>query len=242
MPMRLFLLALLALLPCALYANSTLTFRGVLVLGDTRVFSLATEDGSQTAWVSLGESFAGHELVSFDQAENKLLLRADGVEKTIHLSSSSPRMEKAEKISEAAELIRSMKFEEMIKKSIDQQKEAMADMTRQMLGDQASEEMIAMQMRAMEAFNEAMDWDGFQEDMTRVYEETFSSEEIQGLLNFYSTPAGRAYVDKQPELARRTMQVMQPRIMKAMPRMHQALGETPPPVPTPAPAAAPATP
>ena len=228
MTLRLLLPALAAILfTAALRADSPIVLRGVLVLGDSRVFSLATEGGAQTAWVSIGETFAGHELVSFDQDENKLLLRADGVEKTIHLASSATRPEKTGKISEAAELIQSMRFEEMMKKTIEQQQKAMADMTRQMLGDQANEEMIAMQKRAMEAFNEAMDWEGFQEDMTRVYEETFSGEEIQGLLDFYSTPAGRAYVDKQPELARRTMEVMQPRIMRAMPQMHRALTSPP---------------
>ena len=52
MTLRLLLPALAAILfTAALRADSPIVLRGVLVLGDSRVFSLATEGGAQTAWV-----------------------------------------------------------------------------------------------------------------------------------------------------------------------------------------------
>lgn len=44
----------------------------------------------------------------------------------------------------------------------------------------------------------------------RAYAETFSEAELQGLLTFYQSPVGRAYVGKLPDLSGRTAVLMTP--------------------------------
>ena len=45
-----------------------------------------------------------------------------------------------------------------------------------------------------------------------IYREAFPQQEIDGILAFYGTPAGRALIDKTPFVMQRTMELMQARI------------------------------
>jgi uncharacterized protein len=207
-------------------------FRGVLDLGSSQMFSLATDGGVNTAWVSAGESFSGYRVVRFDKAAGELVLEQDGVESRLSLAAASgitTMVSDAEAaLADASELLRSMKFEEMLSRAMDVQKEAMGDFMRQMsaqMGQKVDEEVIAMQMRVLEIFNEEMDWPSLHQDMAKAYGETFTREELRGLINFYSTPAGVAFIEKQPQLNMKVMQVMQPRMMQAMPKMQRAMQE-----------------
>jgi hypothetical protein len=61
-----------------------------------------------------------------------------------------------------------------------------------------------------------------------VYSQVFSKEELQGLSDFYSTTAGQAFSEKQPELAQKMNEVMMPRMMAMMPKiqaMQKQFGE-----------------
>jgi hypothetical protein len=49
----------------------------------------------------------------------------------------------------------------------------------------------------------------------------FSQEEIDGLIAFYQTPAGQSLVSKQPELAKRTMTILQQCMAPVMQRIQK---------------------
>ncbi len=57
---------------------------------------------------------------------------------------------------------------------------------------------------------------------TEIYQESFSQEEIDGLIAFYASPAGRAYIDKMPLVMQKTMTVMQSRMPAMIERMRAA--------------------
>jgi len=59
---------------------------------------------------------------------------------------------------------------------------------------------------------EELSWNKMKDLYVQAYRETFSQEEIDGLIAFYRTPVGRALVSKQPELTKRTMTIMQQRL------------------------------
>ncbi len=52
-----------------------------------------------------------------------------------------------------------------------------------------------------------------------VYRETFTQDEVDSLIAFYRTPAGASYVDKMPEVLRRTTVAMQPLMKETMERV-----------------------
>lgn len=61
---------------------------------------------------------------------------------------------------------------------------------------------------------------------TQIYRETFDQEEVDGLLAFYESPAGRAAVAKMPVVIEQSMAISQSRIKALMPKIQAAISET----------------
>jgi len=89
----------------------------------------------------------------------------------------------------------------------------------QAIVDKQQQKMIAI-------IKEEMSWDKLKDDYVRIYQGTFSQEEIDGLLAFYKSPAGQAYVSKQPELMKHSMLIMQQRMGPMMQRIQAMAEET----------------
>lgn len=70
-----------------------------------------------------------------------------------------------------------------------------------------------------------LSWDNLKPIYVQVYTETFTQEEIDGLVAFYQSPAGQAYVAKVPTVMQKTMVIMQQRIGPVMARMQQSIRE-----------------
>lgn len=54
-----------------------------------------------------------------------------------------------------------------------------------------------------------------------LYRETFSDEEVAGLIAFYKTPAGQAVIHKMPTLMTNIMQMQQKILMPLMPKVQE---------------------
>ena len=50
----------------------------------------------------------------------------------------------------------------------------------------------------------------------------FTEEELQGLIDFYKSPVGNKFLEKQPELMAATMNRMQTEMAKIMPKIQEA--------------------
>jgi hypothetical protein len=59
-----------------------------------------------------------------------------------------------------------------------------------------------------------------------MYIDTFTQEEVDGLLAFYRTPAGRAMIEKMPILLGKMMQQTQARMQRLMPQIMQIAQES----------------
>jgi len=55
--------------------------------------------------------------------------------------------------------------------------------------------------------------------MAKARAEIYTADEIRAQTAFYSTPAGRSTIEKQPRLQSRISELMMPRMMKAMPKI-----------------------
>jgi len=73
---------------------------------------------------------------------------------------------------------------------------------------------------------EELSWEKMKDLYVQAYRETFSQEEIDGLIAFYQTPVGRSFVSKQPELMKRTMTIMQKRLAPMVQRIQKISEET----------------
>ena len=67
-------------------------------------------------------------------------------------------------------------------------------------------------------------------ELAKVYTGTYTEEEIDGILAFYKSPAGKAFLQKMPEVMQRFMPVMMKMITDLQPElkaMMEGLKETP---------------
>jgi hypothetical protein len=73
---------------------------------------------------------------------------------------------------------------------------------------------------------EELAWEVFEPLMIDVYLNTFTEEEVQGMLQFYRSPAGRAVVTKMPAVMQASMQAVQGPIAAMQPKMRKLQEDT----------------
>ncbi len=57
---------------------------------------------------------------------------------------------------------------------------------------------------------------------SQVYIDTYTDQELDGILAFYHSPAGQALIAKSPQLMARTMQLVQTQMNEVQPQIRQA--------------------
>lgn len=74
-----------------------------------------------------------------------------------------------------------------------------------------------------------LSWSKLKPNYVKVYAETFTQDEINGMLAFYKTPAGQAMIQKMPVVMQKTMvmtqQQVQPMMQKIQTSLNKALHE-----------------
>lgn len=73
---------------------------------------------------------------------------------------------------------------------------------------------------------EELAWEVFEPLMIDVYLNTFTEEEVQGMLQFYKSPAGRAVVTKMPAVMQASMQAVQGPIAAMQPKLRKLQEDT----------------
>ena len=71
-----------------------------------------------------------------------------------------------------------------------------------------------------------LDWNKLEPMYVRIYQKSFSQEEVDGMIAFYKTPAGQAVIGKMPAVMQNTMDEMQQMmtpVLQKMQRMQQDL-------------------
>jgi hypothetical protein len=79
-----------ALTVSAMGADAPIVFRSMFSIGETPVFSVSTPDGTNAAWVGLGDRYAGCQISGFSKEEKVLVVQKDGREWRIPLAHAAP--------------------------------------------------------------------------------------------------------------------------------------------------------
>lgn len=130
----------------------------------------------------------------------------------------------ASTIEKATELIQLME----ITKQLDSTQEQMGSFVTQMVAAQGlsaeeAKEATALAKQSMNSSFEAMKSIPWDEMFAEIYASVFSEEELQGLIDFYRSPVGQKFLEKQPELMEATMQKMQGEMAKIMPQIQAGI-------------------
>lgn len=203
--------------------------RGMLVAGGGRQFALAIP-GGESAWAEVGGRFAGWTLKEYRAESDELVLVRDGRETVLKLASSKigERVSTKATVADAEAVLDKMRFAEMFARIFEQQKQAAIGMMQKMTGGAKGvnpEALAAFQTKVMDVMFAELSPEGMKADVAKLYSDVFTKEELRGLADFYSTDAGRAMIDKQPEVSRRMNEIMLPRIMAAMPKVQKLAAE-----------------
>ena len=106
-----------------------------------------------------------------------------------------------------------------------------ASMVKKQLGDQEGltpEQQKSIETRrkmAADMIAKLLSWDSMEALYLKVYGETFTQSEIDGMLEFYATSAGQAVIAKLPLVVKNTMTEMQQRVQQMMPKLQQMAKE-----------------
>jgi len=125
-----------------------------------------------------------------------------------------------------------------------------AGIPKQLFGPDISPENKAkfdvLQEKILQTVDAQVGWKVLEPQYVRLYTDTYTEEEINGIVAFYKTPAGAAMIAKSPELSTKSIQLVQSKMAAVQPQLKQMVEDfvrdtKPASTPT-APAAAPTTP
>ena len=109
--------------------------------------------------------------------------------------------------------------EQMMQESLREQNQ------RRMLSPDVQNKMRDAMQKSAKAMRDEMSWANMKPLMVRIYVESFTQEEMDGLIAFYESPAGKAFTKKMPVVMEKSMMLMQERVGPMMQRMESAMRE-----------------
>ena len=78
-----------------------------------------------------------------------------------------------------------------------------------------------MKRRMITLMQGELEWKKLEPMYLSIYKESFTEEEVAGMITFYKTPAGQAVINKMPGLMQRTMLEVQKIMSGLMPQMQK---------------------
>lgn len=152
--------------------------------------------------------------------KNAILLLAVG------LALSGGQAQAKEKTTQtlAEELLVLMNLPQTIEQSLAAMKQAMPAQMAQMskaMGEELPAEAPQQAQQTMEIMAEELRWEKIKDDYAALYATTFTAGELKGLIAFYKSPAGQAFVAKQPVLMQHSMEINQKLMVRVMPRLKE---------------------
>jgi hypothetical protein len=215
----------------AFAAEALPLFNATLTVGKEHRFVLVSAGGRTSPFLRIGETFEGYKITGYDPKVDALDLEKDGRTTRITLvgdaavGEAKPADTKAT-VADAEELMRVMKFDELMKSVMEAQKKAIGNTLQQAsaqslarLGLNVSDEdkaaFLALQKEAVEDSLKVVVGPEMRNAMVKIYSETFTKQELDAVSAFYSTPAGQALNAKQPVVQEKMMGVMMPLVVQA---------------------------
>jgi uncharacterized protein len=139
----------------------------------------------------------------------------------------------------ASELMTVLKVKENIERSLAMMNQMIVSQIQQLAPPGTSNaeqsEMKNRMSKVIELVAQELSWDKMKNEQIALYAETFTEPQLKDLVAFYKTPSGQAYIEKQPELMKRSMEITQKMLNQVIPKI-QAMadelkkgGDQPPP-------------
>ncbi len=134
----------------------------------------------------------------------------------------------ASKRAKIQEMLTLTNSEQMMNQALDQ----MSAMMKNAAAQQAARQNLTQeQQQIQDNFNtkitriiqQSLSMDSIRPVIIQVYDETYTEDEIDGILAFYRSPAGKAFLAKTPQLMTKTVTLMQQQMAAVQPQIEQAV-------------------
>ena len=139
------------------------------------------------------------------------------------LSMAGANAQEASQRTMAEELLNVMNVPDSIEKSFAMMKQMIPAQTEKIMQATGQTNMpsnVSSQTdKMMDMMTQALSWDKMKDDYITLYAETFTEDEMKGMIAFYKSPAGQAFIKKQPELMKRSVELSQKKMLKLMPQI-----------------------
>lgn len=206
-------------------------FNATLTMGKEHRFVLVDAMGKASSFLALGESFAGYKLARYDARDGVLELERDGRVSRVTLVADAavkdaPAAPIPATIADAEAVLNKMHLEEMMERSLAQQKKLVAGQFKQLATRMAAQgvapaDAADFEKRITDEVFAVLDPKKLKGDVTKVYSEVFTKQELEQIGAFYATPLGELLSAKQPLVQERLGAVVQGRMAEVMPRVQQ---------------------
>jgi hypothetical protein len=123
------------------------------------------------------------------------------------------------KTAKIEEIFHLTKIDQMQKQMMSQMSAMMKQQTMANLTPDQQKNATEMSQRVMEFTMQKMSWDVMKPEFIKLYDDTYTEDEISGILQFYQSPAGEAMLAKSPVLVANTMALVQKRMAEIKPEL-----------------------
>ncbi len=134
--------------------------------------------------------------------------------------------DEASKSAQAEKLLSLLKVD----KQLEVTNQRMRRQTERMVASQNLPQDLAVKMQKVfdkqfDMVSEVTSWDSMKNEVIAVYTTTFTEDEINGLVDFYSSDLGQKMIDKLPELFQKGMEIAQGRLIQKQPEIQKMMME-----------------
>jgi hypothetical protein len=119
-------------------------------------------------------------------------------------------------------LLKAMHYDDQMDKALNQQKQMVRQMFLRMpLPAMTKEEAAAFQEKTINAAWVGLNPEDVHAIIAHEYGETFTTDELHGIADFYNSPAGQALLTKQGQVQQKVVAELRPRLMQAVRKIQQ---------------------
>ncbi len=202
--------------------------QGILVTRQQPRFALVAPGGERSGWIAIGDTFAGWKLTAYRAAENVVVLDCGNRHATVPLRAGAvldgeEAAAAKPSVAEADEVLLKANFDAMWDRIAEEQKKGIISSIRAQISGEFSKaglsagEIDSVLDKMGDALVAGMQSDTMRQDFAKIYADVYTKDELRGMAAFYDTAAGKAWVEKQPDVQQRLMQTLMPRVMQGMP-------------------------
>ena len=105
-------------------------------------------------------------------------------------------------------------------------KSSVTEATSQGLNDAQRKVMDDMSTQMVEIFRDVMSWKDLEPKLIDLYKQTLTQSDVDGIVTFYKSEAGKALIEKMPLIMQRSMTLMTDKVQSLTPRLQALQQET----------------